>query len=140
MKQDKRLLVILIGALVAMILTLCGCQEQHEVWGTGQIPGDDPVVVEVKTEWEQWVAFFGDGNMSRLNFVQTQRINGIGQLLAEANVRMEKLEAAKPTKPNVVLWQDEGLIGGRLVGYCDDGSVVWKDKDATKEREIPEDD
>lgn len=121
---------------LTVLIALAGCQEENKVWGKGELN-------------DNWVSHFGKGNLARLNFVQTEKINEFGQLLAEANVRLEKLETAESRlakhiedmlgearfiggEPNVITWQDEGLFGGQLLGYCDDGSIVWKDKNATE--------
>ena len=45
-----------------------------------------------------WQRFFGNSNLARLNFVQTDKINLQGQALAELTERVRKLEA--PIDPN----------------------------------------
>lgn len=78
-KSDYVLFALMILLLLSM---LTGCQPEQR-WGTGEPP----------TEYQ---AFFGNGNMARLNFVQTNRINSFGQQLAELNERLRVLEAIDP--------------------------------------------
>ena len=71
--------------ITGLILSIAGCQPQAEVipdkvWGQGDLPDD-------------WQEFFGNENMARLNFVQTQSINNQGKAIAELAERVRKLEA-----------------------------------------------
>ena len=68
--------------LVVLMIILTGCQSVEvipDVWGQGEPPGD-------------WQEFFGNENMARLNWVQTQSINNQGQAIAELAERVRKLE------------------------------------------------
>ena len=53
--------------LAMMFGLLTGCQPEQQ-WGTGEPPAE-------------YTGFFGNDNMARLNFVQTNKINAIGQQL-----------------------------------------------------------
>ena len=69
--------------LVVLMIILSGCQVEvipDKVWGQGDLP-------------EDWQEFFGNENMARLNFVQTQSINNQGKAIAELAERVRKLEA-----------------------------------------------
>lgn len=74
----KKLLMISV-LLIAMLVV--GCQEQNtaKVWGQG-----DPDQNHIK--------YFGNDNLSRLCYVQTNTINRQGQLIAELALRIRKLE------------------------------------------------
>ncbi len=82
-------MVLVVMILVALTLVFCGCQEtqqsQQKVWGTGDPPVD-------------WQETFGNENMARLNYVQTQRINTQGQAMAELVERVRQLEEAQIAK------------------------------------------
>lgn len=85
-------LCIVLALLLIVSLCAAGCNEAQQspkVWGQG----------EPTTEWQ---GFFGTDNMARLNFVQTNRINRMGQAIAELAERVRKLEAAtNNVDPNV---------------------------------------
>lgn len=55
------------------------------VWGQGEITAE-------------WQSFFGNDNMSRLNFAQTQKFNQLGQTVAELAHRVRKLEDPNEVK------------------------------------------
>ncbi len=75
------LCLILIVITGGLLILLGGCNErQRKVWGQGDLPAE-------------WQGFFGDGNVSRLDFVQTNAVNRQGQALAELAERVRKLEA-----------------------------------------------
>lgn len=79
----RRLCLILIGITGFLLLVLGGCNEaqiSRKVWGQGDLPSD-------------WQDFFGEGNIARLDFVQTQAINKQGQAIAVLAERVRKLEA-----------------------------------------------
>lgn len=78
----RRLCLVLIGITGFMLLVLGGCNEaqiSRKVWGQGDLPDD-------------WQGFFGEDNVSRLDFVQTQTINRMGQAIAELAERVRTLE------------------------------------------------
>lgn len=62
-------------------------KEPNEIWGQGE-----PTAEHQK--------FFGNGNLSRLCFVQTQTINRQGQALAELALRVRNLEDPNEPKEN----------------------------------------
>lgn len=75
--------MIIVVALLTQVLA--GCQEvrrapQTEVWGQGDLPAD-------------WQGYFGEDNVARLDYVQTQTINRMGQALSQLAERVRKLEA-----------------------------------------------
>lgn len=68
--------VVLIALVVAMIFVV-GCREkQQKVWGTGNPPPD-------------WQEMFGNSNVSRLDYVQSNHINELAK-------RVRALEANMP--------------------------------------------
>lgn len=75
--------------LVVLVVAFCGCNEQQapKVWGQGGLPAD-------------FQGFFGNDNTARLDFVQTQRINQLGQATAELAERVKKLEESFSNDPN----------------------------------------
>lgn len=71
--------------ITGLILSIVGCQEvqrapQTKVWGQGDLPAD-------------WQGFFGADNSARLDYVQTQTINRMGQAISQLAERVRKLEA-----------------------------------------------
>lgn len=68
--------IFLISMAVAVLLTGC---KQKRVWGQGDPP-------------DNWQEFFGNNNVARLDYMQTQAINRQGQALAELVERVRKLE------------------------------------------------
>lgn len=64
---------------VAKIMTSNQKQSPQKIWGNGDPPAEHQ-------------EFFGNDNLSRLCFVQTQTINRQGQALAELTLRVAKLE------------------------------------------------
>jgi hypothetical protein len=120
MRDDLRNICILLAMVLAAITfsVVCGgCQEERKVWGQGEPPGD-------YTKW------FGNDNMARLNFVQTERLNILSQqiaALAEQNAaqhkilgesdidlygRVRKLEIMDPNTSDNALWRYmHGLAG-----------------------------
>ena len=105
MRDDLKNICILLAMILAAMITvsvLCGgCQRERKVWGQGEPPAE-------------YTDFFGNDNMARLNFVQTERFNALNQnlvefakenaeqhkMLAEADVyfheRLKVLEAVDP--------------------------------------------
>lgn len=61
--------------VIAVMLALCGCQEQ---WGQGD---PDPL----------WQGYFGNSNLSRLNFKQTDTINGHAEVINSQAAVLKKL-------------------------------------------------
>lgn len=53
---------VLLASLLMLAVILSGCQEQQTTWGQGDPPAD-------------WQNMFGDTNIARLDFVQTNTIN-----------------------------------------------------------------
>ena len=94
----KKLIVI-----VAM-LALCGCQEQQQ-WGQG-----DPD--------EVWQGYFGNSNIARLDFVQTNRINSHGQLIAEMVNRVARLEARPVHEHEIIVFDPNDIENGMLSVPC----------------------
>lgn len=85
MKKIKLCLVI--AGLLALSLLACGCQEQQKVWGKGE-PS------------EEWLGFFDNSNISRLNYFQTQVIDNQAMLIADLVAKVKGLEEV--TDPNFV--------------------------------------
>jgi outer membrane murein-binding lipoprotein Lpp len=92
--QNINAVIFIVYILVLLVVLIAGCQvaqraPQTKVWGQGDLPAD-------------WQGFFGEDNVARLDYVQTQTINKMGQAIAELAVRVRKLEAdpndAKPKK------------------------------------------
>ena len=76
MKNLRGIGILLLILFVAM---LSGCQEAQK-WGQGDPPAE-------------WQTMFGNGNLSRLNFVQTDRINKLNadlEALTELNSEQHK--------------------------------------------------
>lgn len=74
-----------ITVVLIMFVLAVGCQEEQKVWGQGELQAD-------------WTEFFGTGNGSRLDFVQTQRINAHNATLQELIKRVQILEAENPAE------------------------------------------
>ena len=53
---------VLLTSLLMVVVILCGCQEEQATWGQGDPPAD-------------WQRMFGNDNIARLDFVQTNTIN-----------------------------------------------------------------
>lgn len=79
-KIDIGLFLCFILSLLAVLLFGCNEAQQTPRWGQGDLP----------TEWQ---GFFGEDNVARLDFVQTQTINRMGQAISELAERVRKLEA-----------------------------------------------
>lgn len=79
--RDKQIIIALVIWLILSITILIyGCQSQQmPAWGEG----DPPI---------EWQGHFGNDNISRLNFIQTDRLNKQGQAMAELSKRVRKLE------------------------------------------------
>lgn len=60
----------------------------QQVWGQG-------------APSSEWQGFFGNDNMAKLNFVQTQTLNKQGQIMAELVERVRRLEVITAVDPNV---------------------------------------
>lgn len=74
----RKLMITLMLICVSLVL---GCQENQQerpVWGQGDPP-------------DTWQEQFGNENMARLNFVQTDRINKLGQAMAESSIKIMEL-------------------------------------------------
>lgn len=112
-------LTVLVGfALIGVfaIVDRAGDTQQQEnvaaepnqpIWGQGETPA----------EWQSW---FGNDNMARLNYAQTDRINAQGQALAEVVERVRKLEEAnKPIDMN-----DIEVRVGHHFGDANDVDIV----------------
>ena len=71
MRKFKEIM-LMVTVLIAMAFVVGGCQEaekpQPKVWGQGDLP----------TAFED---FFGNSNLSRLNYKQTEAINEISKRL-----------------------------------------------------------
>ena len=79
--QNMHAVNFIVLCLVLAAVLLFGCNEvQTKVWGQGVLPSD-------------WQGFFGEDNVARLDYVQTQTINRQGQIIAELAARVSKLEA-----------------------------------------------
>ncbi len=79
--KNEVILIVYIVVLIAMLI-ITGCQEaqQTKVWGKGDLPSE-------------WQGFFGDDNVARLDYVQTQTINNMGQAISVLAERLRKLDA-----------------------------------------------
>lgn len=67
--------------LLIVAYAVCGCQQhQTKVWGKG----------DTTAEWKE---YFGNDNTARLDYVQTNSINNLGQAVAELQVKIEELES-----------------------------------------------
>ena len=74
---------------VVMVIAICfvtGCADEQrsdpKVWGQGNPPAE-------------WQKNFGNDNLSRFNFIQTQNMNKIGNALADLSERVKVLESPK---------------------------------------------
>lgn len=65
--------------LICLAVLLCGCQEEQQVWGTGEPTPD-------------WEGYFGNGNLSRLNFVQMRQMDLFRKAIIEQDGRIAVLE------------------------------------------------
>ena len=54
--------ILMIVWIIAIMLGAVGCEEAQQQWGKGDPP-------------ESWQKMFGNDNIARLNFVQTQTMN-----------------------------------------------------------------
>ena len=82
--KNKKELCLVLAVLVALAFCVVGCEEtrqtsQSKVWGQGDPPAG-------------WQDMFGNDNIARLNFVQTNALNSQGQAFAELAERVRKLE------------------------------------------------
>lgn len=84
LRRIELILCIIVGILIVIAIT--GCQSQTK-WGEG-----DPSL--------EWQGFFGNTNIARLDFVQTNTINSLGQSLAELTERVRIIEEAAIYDPN----------------------------------------
>ena len=83
-------LLIIIAILLALALVVCGgCNEAQQVpqqvWGQGELPAD-------------YQTLFGNSNIARLVYVQTQRVNKQIQDVNELASRVRFLETENPTE------------------------------------------
>lgn len=129
-KIMKATMVLQVIAIIFMILTLCGCEEaqQRPVWGKGELPADHQKM-------------FGDGNNSRLNYVQSQAINKHGALITEIARRILIIEAVDPNAIPVetrldlletaLIKEAQGFRGANPI----EGMVRW-DHDGSEELEV----
>ena len=80
-------IIVIMSILILMLLALsiAGCTESEKrpVYGQG----------ETTLEYQ---SYFGNGNLARLNFRQTNTINSQGQAIAELAERVRKLEESNP--------------------------------------------
>lgn len=125
----KRLFFIVI---VLLMITGCTSSQKAQRWGEGDLPDD-------------WKATFGDDNISRLNFAQTERINQQGQALAVIVDKIKDLEYVDPNVPTleerIAALEDKQVIDVNelaiAVGKLND--VEWQ-KYADRMTEIEEQD
>ena len=73
---------MIVGACLGL---LCGCEEAQQQWGQG----DPPL---------GWQKDFGNSNIARLDFVQTQMLNKHANELVQLVDRIKKLEEAQDTE------------------------------------------
>ena len=129
---------------VVMVVVICfvtGCADDQK-YGQGDPPDD-------------YIAMFGNGNGSRLDFVQNQTINKLGNALAELSERVKVLEIVDPNafvphthlavsisdpedtlivnwggSPGIANPDEYYMNSGYLVeynmGFRSDGVVVWQ--------------
>ena len=64
----------LIVTLILVAVLVSGCFENQRTWGKGELP-------------KEWQDYFGDGNNSRMNYVQSQAIDKHQALLYGLNTR-----------------------------------------------------
>ncbi len=84
MKKIELCIVVVFVITMVAILLLAGCQDEQKTPPTKVYGKGDPSA--------EWRSYFGNGNMARLNFVQTQTVNGLGQAVAVLAERVRKLE------------------------------------------------
>ena len=108
MKKLEILIVMVVLAGVAFILSGCQESQQPKVWGKGELPAD-------------YIEMFGTSNAARLNYAQNDMINkheallrgldnekdkthqnGVIDILLNLQKRVEVLEAAAVVGPNEV--------------------------------------
>lgn len=66
--------------ILLTLVLLCGCMESERIYGLVELPKD-------------WQELFGDGNVSRLDYAQSQRIDAQSAEIKRLNKRLEALEA-----------------------------------------------
>ena len=72
--------------LVVVICLGCGgCQEEVKVWGNGDLP-------------VEWSVTFGEENISRLAFVNTQRVNKLGTMIEELKKSIDEIVLNDPNE------------------------------------------
>lgn len=85
MRKGYEILIVVVSLIVLVVLSalLTGCNQtqQTKVWST----------VEPTAVWQE---YFGNDNISRFNFEQTQVLNRQGNALAELDERVAKCEKA----------------------------------------------
>lgn len=74
-----------IAVVLIMLVLAMGCQEEQKVWGQGELG-------------TKWTEFFGESNGSRLNFIQSQMIEGNKKGLGELLKRVQALEIENPAE------------------------------------------
>ena len=76
---------VLMIILLFMVAVLSGCKEsqQRPVWGKGELPADHQ-------------AMFGDGNTSRLDYVQNRVLDKHAEIIKILAIRVLALEAVDP--------------------------------------------
>lgn len=86
MKARLFLVSLMISALIIVaVIAVMAYQKEENVWGNG----------ELQAEWSE---IFGDDNGSRLDFVQTQRINAHNLAIQELLKRVQALEMENPAE------------------------------------------
>lgn len=115
MKKAEKAILILLG----LAFVVCGCQEAQQtqrVWGQGDPPAD-------------WQDFFGNDNISRLDFVHSQLLQRHADELVQLTDRIKELE--EPMDPNEIEWL-EGHRPDVKTGLRADGVFVWGKKGLAK--------
>ncbi len=76
----NRELCLVVAALLCIAVLLCGCQEQQQTWGKGELP-------------PAWQELFGDDNGSRMDYAQVEAINKQVADVNSLDARIDALEA-----------------------------------------------
>lgn len=66
--------------LLMLVLLFCGCGKPQKIYGLAELP-------------ENWQELFGDSNISRLDYVQSQTIDAQGAEIRRLVKRLEVVEA-----------------------------------------------